>query len=221
VGELDIRVSDDPAGVAAGLLAQAARAGRRIAVCGGSTPVRAFELAAAAEPDWSRASLWWGDERAVAPDDERSNYGLAREHLLERLERAPEVHRIEGELGAPAAADAYERDLGSGAVDLALNGIGQDGHTASLFPGAASLDERERLVVAAEAGLEPFVPRVTLTIPAFAATAIVVFLVTGEGKAEAVRRAFAEEPGAATPSSLVRGGERTVVLLDRAAAAYI
>src|SRR5262249_18921312 len=128
---------------------------------------------------------------------------------------------IQGELGAAAAADAYERELEGVALDLALNGIGPDGHTASLFPGSPSLEERDRRVIAAEARLEPFVPRVTLTVPALGAIAVVVFLVAGESKAEAVRRAFAEEPSDDTPASLVRGAERTVALLDSAAAAYI
>jgi 6-phosphogluconolactonase len=221
VSAVDIRVVDDPAAEAAGLLVEAARAGQRLALCGGSTPARAFELAAAGEPDWSRASLWWGDERAVPPDDERSNFLLARRHLLDRLERAPEVHRIRGELGAAAAADAYEEELDGLRLDVALNGIGPDGHTASLFPHAPALAERTRRVVAAEAGLEPFVPRITLTVPAFAETTLVVFLATGESKRDAVRRAFAGEPDEETPSSVVRGAERTVVLLDAAAAAYI
>jgi 6-phosphogluconolactonase len=221
VSDVEIRVLDDPATEAAALLVEAARAGRRLALSGGSTPGRAFELAVAAERDWSCASVWWGDERAVGPDDERSNYRLAKEHLLDRLERGPDVHRIPGELGAPAAADAYEQELDELVLDLALNGIGPDGHTASLFPGKPSLDERERRVVAAEPGLEPFVPRITLTIPAFNAIPVVVFLVTGESKAAVVRRAFAEEPSKETPSSLVRGAERTVALLDRSAGAYI
>jgi 6-phosphogluconolactonase len=219
VSPVDLRVVGDPAAAAADLLVEAARAGRALALSGGSTPGRSFELAAAAEPDWSRASVWWGDERAVPPDDERSNYRLAKEHLVDRLDRPPSVHRIQGELGAEAAADAYERELG--AIDLALNGIGPDGHTGSLFPGKASLDVRDRRVTAAEPGLEPFVDRVTLTVPGFNAIPTIVYLAVGESKADAVRRAFAEEPSAETPASIVRGAELTVVLLDKAAAAYI
>ena len=105
-------------------------------------------------------------------------------------------------------------------LDLAVNGIGPDGHTASLFPGAAALAERERRAVAAEPGLEPFVARVTLTPPVFAAASLLVYLAIGEAKAEAVRRAFAEEPSAETPASVVRG-RRTVALLDPAAAALL
>ncbi len=221
MSDVEIRVLDDPAAEAAALLVEAARAGRQMALSGGSTPGRAFELAAAAEPDWGRAEVWWGDERAVPPDDGRSNFRLAREHLLDRLEREPTVHRVRGELGADAAAEAYEHELAGVTLDLALNGIGPDGHTGSLFPGSPWLDERERLVVAAEPGLEPLVPRITLTVAAFNAIPVVVFLATGETKADAVRRAFAEEPGPETPSSLVRGAERTIALLDGAAAAYI
>jgi 6-phosphogluconolactonase len=219
VSRVDLRVLDDPASEAAALLVEAARAGRALALCGGSTPARIFELAAAEEPDWSEASIWFGDERVVPPDDDRSNYKLAKEHLLDKLSGLPEVHRIRTELGAEAAADAYEQELG--ALDLSLNGVGPDGHTGSLFPGKASLDVRDRRVVAADPALEPFVERVTLTIPGFNAVPTVLFVATGENKAEPVRRAFAEEPHPDTPASLVRGSELTVVLLDRAAAAYI
>jgi 6-phosphogluconolactonase len=219
VSRLDLRVVDDPAAEAAALLVEAARAGQALALCGGSTPARIFELAAATEPDWSRASVWFGDERVVPPDDERSNFRLAKEHLLDRLSGLPEVHRIETELGGEAAADAYERELG--ALDLSLNGVGPDGHTGSLFPGKASVGVRDRRVVAAEPGLEPFVERVTLTVPAFNAVPLVLFVATGANKVDAVRRAFVDEPCPEAPASLVRGSERTVVLLDSAAAAYI
>jgi len=216
-------VEDAEAAARAGAehLVEAARAGKQLALSGGSTPGRAFELAAELEPDWSRAGLWWGDDRAVPPDDERSNYRLAKEHLLDRLEGLPAEHRIRGELGAAAAAEAYERELEGITLDLALQGIGPDGHTASLFPGKPSLEERERRVIASEPGLEPWVERVTLTIPALCAIPFVLFLVSGEGKADAARRAFADEPSAETPASLVRGAARTVVVLDKAAARYI
>ena len=204
---------------AAERLADAARAGAAIALSGGSTPRRAFEIAAQLEPSWRRAAAWWGDERCVPPHDARSNYRLAREALLDRLARPPEVHRIRGELGPEEAAAAYEEELGDLSLDLALMGIGPDGHTASLFPNAPALDERERRVVAAEPGLEPFVERVTLTLPALRASRLVLFLVTGDGKADAARRAFAEEPSKETPASLLRSEDgATVAILDRAAA---
>ena len=91
---------------AAERLAEAARAGAAIALSGGSTPRRAFEIAAQLEPSWRRAAAWWGDERCVPPHDARSNYRLAREALLDRLARPPEVHRIRGELGPEEAAAA-------------------------------------------------------------------------------------------------------------------
>jgi 6-phosphogluconolactonase len=204
---------------AAERLVDAARAGGAIALSGGSTPRRAFELAALLEPSWPKAAAWWGDERCVPPHDARSNYRLAREALLDRLARSPEVHRIRGELPADEAAAAYEEELGDLRLDLALMGLGPDGHTASLFPGAPTLGERERRVVAAAPGLEPFVERVTLTLPALRASREVVFLVTGAAKADAVRRAFAEEPTEEVPASLLRADQgRTVAILDAAAA---
>jgi 6-phosphogluconolactonase len=218
MGDVELRVLDDPSTAAAELLAEAARAGGHVALSGGSTVGLAYRTTAALAPDWSRVEVWWGDERAVPPDDERSNYRLTRESLLDLLETPPAaVHRVEGELGAAEAARRYDEALGKVTLDLAVNGIGTDCHTASLFPNAPALDERERRAVAAEAGLEPFVARVTLTPPVFAAAGLLVYLVTGAAKADAVRRAFAEEPSPATPASMVRG-RRTIALLDPAAA---
>jgi 6-phosphogluconolactonase len=217
VTDVDIRVADDPAREAGALLAEAAEAGGRLALSGGDTAGAAYR--AATDTDWSRAEIWFGDDRAVPPDDERSNYRLVRETLLARVTPAA-VQRIEGELGAEEAAARYDELVDDLEFAFALNGIGSDGHTASLFPGAPGLHERERRVVAAEAGLEPWVPRVTMTPPVFAAMDVVVYLVTGESKADAVARAFAEEPSEATPASLVRG-RRTVAVLDAAAASKL
>ena len=223
--DVELVVLDDDEAAAeatAERLAEAARAGLEIALTGGSTPRRAYELAASREPDWSRAGAWWGDERCVPPDDERSNYRLARESLLDRLSRPPRVHRIRGELEPAAAADEYERELGETQLDLVLLGIGPDGHVASLFPEAPTLEERRRRVVAADAGLEPFVPRVTFTLPVLCNARTVVFLVTGSEKAEAARAAFAKEPSTRTPASLVRAVDgSTVAILDRPAAAAL
>jgi 6-phosphogluconolactonase len=204
-------------------LVLAARAGLDIALSGGSTPRRAYELGAATEPDWSRARIWWSDERAVPPDDPRSNYRLARESLLARLAQQPAaVHRVRGELGAEAAATELDAALEGVTLGLALLGLGGDGHTASLFPGKASVGEGARRAVAAEPGLEPWVERVTLTVPSLCAATRVVFLVTGERKAEAAARAFAGPPDPATPASLVRSATgTTLVLLDRAAGALL
>jgi 6-phosphogluconolactonase len=219
--DVEIRVAADAAATAAELIAAAARAGGALALSGGRTAGAAYRAAAALQPDWSAAEVWFGDDRAVPPDDDRSNYKLVRETLLDVLAVPPaRVERIEGELGAEAAADRYEELVRGLDVRFALNGVGGDGHTASLFPGAPALRERDRRVVAAEAQLEPFVPRVTMTPPAFAEVGLVVYLVTGEEKAEGVARAFASEPDEATPASLVRG-RRTVAVMDKAAAARL
>ncbi len=216
-----IHVVENPARLAAGWLIHTASEPGHIALSGGSTVGHAYELAAELQPEWPPdIHLWFGDERAVPPADERSNYRLVQESLLDRLRTQPTVHRIHGELGAPDAAELYDRELDGVTLDLALNGIGADGHTASLFPGAPALDEPERRAVAAEPGLEPFVERVTLTASVFASTRLLVFLVTGEAKAKAVRRALAEEPSAETPASLIRGVE-TIAILDAAAAAQL
>jgi 6-phosphogluconolactonase len=220
---VDLRVFDSPReaqSAAAVLLVEAARAGKHIALSGGDTPGPAYELAAELEPDWSRSRLWWGDERCVPPDDERSNFLLARRTLLDRLERQPaEVHRIRGELGGEAAAAEYDRELEGVTLGLALQGLGEDGHTASLFPSSPVLENRERRAVAVP---HEDVERVTMTLPVLSAAGQVVFLVVGEKKAEAVARAFAGPPGPATPASLLRSirGE-TIVLLDRGAAARL
>jgi 6-phosphogluconolactonase len=205
---------------AAELLVEAARAGAPIALSGGDAPGPAYERAAQLEPDWSSARLWWGDERCVPPDDERSNYLLAKKTLLDRLGRQPaEVRRIRGELGGEQAAAEYDRLLAGLRLGLALQGIGPDGHTASLFPSSPALDERERRAVAVP---HEDVERVTMTLPVLSGARQVVFLVLGEAKAEAVALAFAGEPGPATPASLLRSTEgETVVLLDRAAAAKL
>jgi 6-phosphogluconolactonase len=219
---LNIRVFDTPReaqSAAAELLVESARAGEHIALSGGDSPGPAYELAAGLEQDWSAATLWWGDERCVPPDDDRSNYLLVKKTLLDRITQQPEVHRVQGELGGDEAAARYDSETEGLRLGLALQGIGPDGHTASLFPGAPTLDERERRVVAAP---HEDVERVTMTLPMLSAADKVVFLVIGESKAEAVRKSFAEEPSPETPASLLRSqnGE-TIVLLDRAAAAEL
>jgi 6-phosphogluconolactonase len=205
---------------AAELLAEAARSGGHIALSGGATPGPAYELAATLQPDWSRAELWFADERCVRPDDENSNYRLVRERLLDRLGRGPAVeHRIRGELPAPSAADEYESELRGVAFDLVLLGMGGDGHTASLFPNDPALDEKERRALAVS---RPDFERVTLTLPVLNASDVVAFLVVGAEKAAAVRRAFGEDPTAATPASLVRASRGTTyIFLDRGAASEL
>jgi 6-phosphogluconolactonase len=223
LNDVELVVLDTAADVALAVaerLAAAARAGGHIALTGGTTPELAYEQAAKREPDWSDVELWWSDERCVPPDHELSNYHLAKRTLLDNLVRAPRaVHRIKGELGKDEAAAAYERELGDTEFDLELLGVGPDGHIASLFPNAPTLREQRR-VLPAEPGLEPFVDRVTLSLPALCSAREIVFALAGPEKADAAHRAFASEPSPQTPASLVRARSgRTVAILDRAAAA--
>jgi 6-phosphogluconolactonase len=221
---VEIVVDDHPAAFVADLLAAAAREGGHVVLTGGSTPALAYEIAAEQQPDWSRTELWWGDERCVPPDDERSNYGMAKRTLLDHLEVQPAaVHRMRGELGRDAGAEDYDRQLGELArFDLVLLGLGPDGHVASLYPNEPTLDENERRVLGAEAKLEPYVDRITLTLPMLRAAHAIVFLVAGEDKADAAARAFAGEPSRATPGSLVRAvSGTTTAVLDPAAAAKL
>jgi 6-phosphogluconolactonase len=205
-------------------LAEQARAGGSIVLTGGSTPRRAYEVAAELEVDWSRVELWWGDERCVPPDDELSNYGMAKVALLDRLERRPAaVHRMQGELGRDEGVAEYRHELADrGTFDLVLLGLGPDGHIASLFPNFPTLDVTGRDVVGSEAGHEPFVDRISMTLPRLCNTSELLFLVAGEDKAEAVARALSAAPSHATPGSLARSaGGRTRAILDRAAAAKL
>lgn len=196
-----------------------------VALSGGSTPVPLFRLLAASplreRLPWDRTHVFWGDERCVPPDDPASNYGLARTHLLSRVPiPAPNVHRMRGEDPPDQAAAAYEAELraafalpedGVPCLDLVLLGLGEDGHTASLFPGTPALHEMERLVAA------PFVERLgahrlTLTLPVLNAARAILVLVAGAEKAEALRDSL-EPPKGARPLPFhriaARGGRLT------------
>ena len=151
----DIFVTPDgeaAAAAAAALLAEAAAASGSIVLAGGSTPRRAYELAAGLQSDWGDAEIWFGDDRCVAPRDPRSNQLLVREALLDRLVVPPAVRAMATTLPPDAAAALYDAALTGEVLDLVLLGLGPDGHTASLFPNASSLDVTDRLVVAVEAG---------------------------------------------------------------------
>jgi 6-phosphogluconolactonase len=219
----ELHVLDDPAIVVGELLATQARAGGAVVLTGGSSPRAAYERAAALQPDWSEATLWWGDERCVPPDDERSNYRLADESLLAHLTVPPhEVHRIRGELPPAEAAAELDAELAGTTLDLLLLGMGPDGHIASLFPGSPQLRADEKRAVSGPAGLEPFVERVTMTMPVLRAARRIVLLVTGEAKAEPIARAFGPVIDKSLPASLLREAPVPVeVFLDRAAGSKI
>lgn len=218
---MNVRVLDNPAAATAQLLVAAAEAGGHVVLTGGSSPGKAYELSV--DADWSRATVWFGDERCVPVDHELSNYGMAHEKLLSKVDTT--VMRMECELGPDAGAEAYEAAVraslgGEPRWDLLLLGLGPDAHTASLFPGKTETDVADRLVVGVpEAGLEPYVPRISMTIPCLNAARHVVYLVTGASKVEAVRRAFGDPADPVSPAARVRppAGELTV-LLDPAAA---
>jgi 6-phosphogluconolactonase len=229
-----VDVVADPAQECARLMLEAcqASAAPQIVLAGGSTPKAANELFAAAVReqgvDLSGVTFWLGDDRAVPSDDDRSNYKMIKATLIDPLADITTftVHRIEGELGYAEAADRYERLLrenGDVHFDLLHLGIGPDGHTLSLFPGKPGIAERARLVVGVpEAGLEPFVPRVSFTLSAVALASDVVFLAAGESKADALARAFGPDstPDPAVPSSMIPTvAPNLTLLVDEAAAA--
>ena len=198
----------------AGLVAEviAARERTRLALAGGTTPLRAYERLAALRLPWGRVSVLFGDERCLPAEDPETNYNLAREALLARV-RPATVHRIPGELGPDEAARLYEPVVAAAPLDLVLLGVGEDGHTASLFPGNPAL-RAEGLVAAVRGAAKPPPERVTLTLRALREARRVVIVATGASKAAAVRRAFAGE----VPAGMIADAEW---LLDREAAAEV
>ncbi|HZC19261.1 MAG TPA: 6-phosphogluconolactonase [Rubrobacteraceae bacterium] len=216
--------------VAGALAEEAARSTRErgrfaVALAGGSTPKRAYELLATRYRDaldWSKVHVFFGDERAVPPDHEDSNYRMAQRTLLSGVP-VGSVHRMRGELDPREAAALYEEELkaffdGPPSLDLILLGIGEDGHTASLFPHTPALDVSDRWVV--ENPVEKLgTIRITLTFPAINAARKATFLVTGEGKAEALREILEGDSDPHDyPAKLVRPVSDPVWMLDRAAA---
>ncbi len=230
---VSFEIVDDPARVCAALMVGAAIGGGDIVLTGGSTPRAAYqhfvEAVQRVDIDLSHSTLWIGDERCVDPEDDRSNYKMIKESLLDPLgDRAPDFMRMKGELGPDEGAEDYEemlKNAGTPKFDLLLLGIGPDGHCASLFPGQKSLNERRRLVVGVpQAGLEPFVSRISMTLPVLAAARQIVFLAVGDSKADAIGRAFGPdaEPDPSTPSSLlVPEAKAITVLVDEAAASHL
>ena len=225
-------IVEDPARSCAALMVGAASSGGDIVLAGGSTPKAAYEHFVEAVRsvgiDLAGTNFWVGDERCVAPDDERSNLKMIRETLLQALPVAPPIHPMRGELGPQEGAADYERELtqaGNPRFALMLLGIGPDGHTLSLFPGQATLAERSRLVVGVpEAGHEPFVPRISMTLPAVGLAQRAVLLASGEGKAEAIAEAFGPdaEPDPVVPSAMrAPHAKDLTVLIDPAAASQL
>jgi 6-phosphogluconolactonase len=201
-----------------------------VCLSGGSTPRRLYQRLS--RDPWRRALAWdrlhwfWGDERVVPPDDPRSNFAMAHEALLDHVPAPTEnIHAIPTIPDDPmACASAYEAVLqrfhGSERLDdrplfdVTLLGLGPDGHTASLFPGSPALKERQHWTAATEPGLEPYVPRVTLTLPALASSRAVVFLVSGADKAAILKRVMAGED---LPSAAVTREAPTIWFVDRSA----
>jgi len=236
---LRIQVAPDPAGTAAqaleGILAAqagavAARGRFVLSLAGGSTPKAIYRRWAAHDgADWGRVHLVYGDERCVPPEHPDSNHRMVTECLLAALPAPPAVYRMEGEAPDPAAAAAryaavLRNLLGPGGrIDLALLGMGDDGHTASLFPGRPALGERDRAVVDTLAP-DGQTRRISLAVPTLQAARALAFVVTGAGKA-AVLREVVEGPLAPErlPAQLfVRDPALDVTLyLDAAAAARL
>jgi 6-phosphogluconolactonase len=211
--------------------AATARAGRfSVALSGGNTPRALHTALADAEfrgrISWDAVHFFWGDERVVPADHPDSNYRMAYETLLSKISVPQKnIHRVETELGAEGAADAYEKTLrrffAGGAAprfDLLLLGIGDDGHTASLFPGSPALHEEKRWVAATYAEKLKS-ERVTLTLPVLNAAANVIFLVSGEAKAKPARET--RSAGSELPAAQVRPAGRLLWILDRAAASLL
>lgn len=214
---------DDPSLAVGELIAEQARRGGSIVLTGGSSVDRAYTRAAELTPDWSSVTVWWGDERCVPPDDDLSNYKLAKESLLDKLAVPPaEVHRIRGEVDPAQAAEELDAALADVSLDFLLLGLGPDGHCASLFPGSPQLDVDDRRAVNGPAGLEPWVERVTMTMPTLQSARRIVFVADGASKADAVQRAFGGEVSRDVPASLVRNAAAPVeVYLDAEAAAKL
>lgn len=189
--------------------ALAARGAAHVALSGGRTPRQTYSLLGPLVADWHGVHLWFADERCVAAEDPLSNSRLVRETLA-----APGAvtHRIRGELGPDAAARAYERELADVVLDAALLGLGEDGHTASLFPGSNALDAPGRAAPVARAPTPP-PQRVTLTRATLDGARSRVLLVTGAEKAPALAKTLGA-PDPAVPASLLRR-ERTVVVTDQ------
>lgn len=233
----DVRVFADPAAAAAAAARAVERIGDEVpaggrgfalALAGGRTPEALYERLDAGSLGWAGVDAYFGDERCVPPTDPASNYATAARTLLSRVPLPPErVHRIEGERGSADAAARYERRLrdrfppAGPALDLALLGLGADGHTASLFPGAVDGDDPRWVLPARAPEGTPVRDRVTLSLAFLRRSRHVLFLVVGAEKAPAVALALGEARGRgpSCPAALVTALEGVHWILDAAAAA--
>jgi 6-phosphogluconolactonase len=206
-----LETAEDVAAAAAADIAEALHEGARsLVLAGGTTPKRCYELLSHLEVEWGRVAVLFGDERCVHPDHPDSNYRMARESLLDRVAPAT-VYRMPGELGPDEAAAAYAHVVaGVAPFDVVLLGVGEDGHTASLFPDHPAL-KAHGLAVGVRDAPKPPPQRVTLTMSALQSARRVIILATGAGKADAVARAKRGE----VPSGMIAEARW---LLDRAAA---
>lgn len=225
----------DAAVAAAQLLADLIATRRRtadtvhIALAGGNTPKLTYDALSALVDDWHDVHLWFGDERVVALDDPDANAAMVRESLLARVDLpADQIHAVPTALGATAACAAYDAELmrelppdglGTPTLDIAFLGLGEDGHTASLFPGAPGLSPTGSACVVVTDAPKPPPVRISLTMAVLAAARTRVVLATGPAKAAAVAAAL-EAPDPRIPASLLPAAHTTFVL-DEAAAASI
>lgn len=204
-----------------------------VALSGGNTPRSVNAELAADYKDrlpWDKVYIFFGDERHVPPDDPQSNYRMVRESLLSKVPIPKEnVHRIPAELPAQAAAVQYEMDLrtffhlSAGSwprFDLIFLGLGDDGHTASLFPGSPGLEEHSRLVIANSVEkLET--ERITFTYPVLNHASEIVFLVSGKAKAQTLKAVFTSPPGSYPAQAVQPENGKLLWLVDRDAASLL
>ena len=208
----EVRIVDDVPHAFADLVA--AEAPESIAFSGGDTARECYEVLVVADVEWSRVTAWFGDERWVPVDDPDSNEGMTRDILLDHVEAFDIRSMRNAGATADEAAAAYGRALRAAPpIELVHLGLGVDGHTASLFPGSAALEESHHWVVTDADDLHPH-PRLTVTLPMLASTRLVVFTVSGADKADAFARVRA---GDDLPATRVRA-ERVIWLVDPAAA---
>lgn len=205
-----------------------------IALAGGNTPHRIYQVIGtmfARLVDWSRVHIWWGDERCVPMHDKQSNYRKANETLLNKIKiPAENIHRIRGEDDPKEAAKKYEDELktffeGEDILfDLTLLGLGEDGHTASLFPHTDALFEKERWVIAHHVEEKGDLWRVTLTPPTILKSGNIMFMVLGRRKANALKAVLDSEyqPDVYPAQLIEKGGHEHVVwVVDKSAATKI